>query len=594
MTKIDLKKAEDNYFRGNLGAVYSPEKTLFRFWQPFAEKAFLRLYNTENVRILFEKMHRNKSVFELEVRGDLAGFEYDFAVFDNGEFREFADSYSRAVNQNATRGIVVDMRKNAPSGWETDKPIAAENPVIYELSVRDFSMDESADFTARGKFLAFCEYNVKNSHGEICGLEYIKNLGATHIQFMPVFDFDSDGSSYNWGYNPRFFNAPSNNYSQNNAVLELRKLVLSAHKKGLGVVADVVYNHVFDVGKSSFEQQIPGYFFRENGGFSNGSGCGNEFASERKMARKFILDSVEFLAREYHFDGFRFDLMGLLDIKTVREIERRLRRINPSILLYGEGWTGGESALSERFRAVQRNARRLTGIAFFNDSFRDAIRGNVFNIHERGFVSGAVERFEPIKRALSGKYPRDFWTENPVQTINYAECHDNHTLYDRLKISLKKAGARRFMRAEKMAAALILLSSGIAFLHAGQEFLRTKNGAENSYNLPDEINSIKWNKLSENSALSAYYRGLIAFRKRYLDELCGGDFSEINGGFLMKNEQFLLIINPTNKKITLNSDEKYEIFVDENFASDSAIYTKKRLCCAEYSVLLARRTTDEK
>lgn len=593
MTKIELEKAEKSYFRGNLGAIYLPKKTLFRLWQPFAEKAFLRLYDAENTLVSSSEMNRNKGVFELEVCGDLAGVMYDFAVLENGELREFADCYSRLVDKTAKRGVVVDMQKNAPEGWELDKPVSAENPVIYELSVRDFSMDESADFKNRGKFSAFCEKNVRNNYGDPCGLEYIKSLGVTHIQLMPVFDFDSDKSEYNWGYNPRFFNAPSGYYSQNNAVLELRELILSAHKAGIGVIADVVYNHVYDAGRSSFEQQLPGYFFRGDGEFSNGSGCGNEFASERIMARKFISDSVEFLAREYHFDGFRFDLMGLLDIKTMRCIERRLRRLNPSILLYGEGWTGGISPLSERLRAVQKNAHKLSGISFFNDSFRDAVRGNIFDVNDRGFISGDARRSEPILRAISGNYPKAFRTEDTAQTINYVECHDNHTLFDRLKIALNNADSREIMRAEKMAAALLLLSSGTAFLHAGQEFLRTKNGSPNSYNLPDSINSIKWDMLNENSGLVEYYRGLIAFRKQFLNELRGGEFSELNGGFVIKNSWFVIIINPTNEKITLDFDEKYEVFIDGNSASDSPLYTEKRLCCAEFSILTARCKTVE-
>ena len=592
MTKIDLEKAEKNYFRGKLGAIYSPKKTLFRLWRPFAQKAFLRLYNAENELVLSKRMKRRKSIFEISVSGDLQGFRYDFSVVANSETREFADSYSSLVNSAGTRGIVADMRKNAPVGWENDKSVRAENPVVYELSVRDFSMDKSADFSARGKFSAFCEVGVKNKFGDICGLEYIKSLGVTHIQLMPVFDFDSDGSIYNWGYNPRFFNAPSGYYSCENGIFELRSLVMSAHKMGMGVIADVVYNHVYDAGNSVFEKQFSGYFFRGEEEFSNGSGCGNEFASERKMARKFILDSLEFLEREYHFDGFRFDLMGLIDIETIRRAELKLRKINPEILLYGEGWTGGESALSEKFRAVQKNARKLQGVAFFNDSFRDAVRGNVFDVYDKGFVSGDVRKIEPIKRAITGKYPEN--TNIPAQTVNYAECHDDHTLYDRLRISLKRAGKDKIMRAEKMAGALLMLTSGIVFIHAGQEFLRTKNFSSNSYSLPDSVNSIKWDLISKNSALVDYYRGLIKFRKRYLNELCSGEFSEVSGIFILKNSRFLVLINPANNDKTLDFGEEYEIYADENSASDSPLYITKRLCCVKFSVLIARCKTVEK
>lgn len=590
MTKSELIKAEKSGFRGKLGAIYSPKKTLFRSWQPFAEKAFLKLYDADNKRVFKAEMKRNKSVFELEVKGDLSGKEYDFSVIQNGNKREFADSYSCLINKDGTRGIITDMEKNEPLGWENDKPVSIKDPIIYELSVRDFSMDESADFSNRGKFLAFCEENVKNSYGDACGLEYIKNLGVTHIQLMPVFDFDYNKREYNWGYDPRFFNAPCGYYAVDNAIIELRKLIMAVHNAGMGVIADVVYNHVYDEGKSVFERQIPGYFFRGENGFSNGSGCGNEFASERKMARKFILDSVTFLAREYHLDGFRFDLMGLLDIETMRLIRKKLKEINPDILIYGEGWTGGESALSENRRAVLKNADRLSGIAFFSDSFRDALRGNVFDVNDKGFLCGNMGRFEPIKKAVSGKRGV---CEIP-QTINYAECHDDHTLFDRLCIGLKTSDKRKIMLFEKTAAALLAVSKGILFLHAGQEFLRTKNHSSNSYDLPDSVNSIKWDMVSENRTLCEYYRGVLAFRKRFLNEFGGGTFSETNGCIIMKNEKFVMIINPTNKKLVIDRNNEYEIYADENSASDSLLYLKKGLSCGKHSVLIARCKTVEK
>lgn len=599
MKKIDLEQAEKSVFRGKLGAVFSSKMTIFRLWQPFAEKAFLRLYNAENELVFSGEMTRKNSTFELRKIGNCEGFLYDFSVIENGEEREFADIYARRVTADGKRGIVVDMRKNAPEGWENDIFLRFDEPekaVIYEFSVRDFSMDENANFASRGKFLAFCEENVRNSRGDEVGLSYIKNLGITHVQLMPVFDFDSDGCEYNWGYNPRFFNAPSCCYSLNNAVMELRKLIATAHKNGLGVVADVVYNHVFDAGKSNFEKMLPTYFFRGEGDFSNGSGCGNELASERFMARKFILDSLEFLVKEYHFDGFRFDLMGLLDVQTMRKIERKLRSINPSILLYGEGWTGGASPLPERLRAVQGNAKRLPEISFFNDSFRDAVKGNVFDKTDCGFVNGKADpaHFEPIFAAISGNFSWNFWTKNPSQTINYVECHDNLTLLDKLKISLNGAGLERVLAAEKMAAALIFLSSGIAFFQAGQEFLRTKNLSENSYNLPDEINSIKWNLLSENRDLVRYFQGLIAFRKRFFGVFRGCDFEKKGGIFVLKNERFYMIINPDNKKYFADFTGDFEIFIDEKNASDKPLYMKNRLCSAGFGVVVARRIDDEK
>lgn len=599
MKKIDLQEAEKRVFRGKLGAIFTPEKTVFRFWQPFAEKAFLRLYNAEKEQVFSVEMHRKGNIFEYEKRGNCEGILYDFSVIESGEERVFADVYACAVTPDGRRGIVTDMRKNAPKGWENDEflgKIEPEKAVIYEVSVRDFSMDKHAKFASRGKFLAFCEENVRNSYGDEIGLNYIKNLGVTHIQLMPIFDFDSDGSEYNWGYNPRFYNSPSNNYSLNNAALGLRELISCAHKKGLGVIADVVYNHVFSAENSSFEKQVPGYFFRGDGEFSNGSGCGNEFASERFMARKFILDSLEFLTKEYHFDGFRFDLMGLLDVQTMRKIERNLRKINPSILLYGEGWTGGVSPLPERLRAVQRNAKKLPEIAFFNDSFRDAVKGNVFAKMDCGFVNGKPDfaHFSPIFAAISDKFPDDFWTNNSAQTINYVECHDNLTLFDKLKISLNNAGSDRILAAEKMAAALIFLSCGAAFFQAGQEFLRSKNFSENSYNLPDKINSIKWNLLRKNREIVDYYRGLIAFRKRFYGVFRDCCLEQIDGNYLLVRDNFYMIINTANCQFNTDLHGNFEYIIDEKRASDEPLYTKNRLYSADFGVVVARRIDDEK
>ena len=598
MKKIDLEAAEKCAFDGKLGAVYSPEKTIFRLWQPFAEKAFLRLYNRECEQIFLAEMQRNGGVFECEKQGNLDGLLYDFSVIDGDGEREFADIYSRKVTSDGKYGIITDMNKNSPKNWENDDFLLFNKPekaVIYELSVRDFSSDKSGKFASRRKFLAFCEGDVTNAFGDKIGLDYIKNLGVTHIQLMPVFDFDSDKSEYNWGYNPRLFNAPSNNYSHNNAVCELKELVACAHEKGLGVVADVVYNHVFSAENSSFEKQFPTYFFRGEDDFSNGSGCGNEFASERFMAKKFILDSLEYLTNEYHFDGFRFDLMGLIDAETLRLAAKKLRKINPSILLYGEGWTGGVSALPERLRAVQRNARKLPEFAFFNDSFRDAVKGNVFDKTDCGFVNGCADlaNFEPIFAAISCNFSKKFWSETPAQMINYVECHDNLTLYDKLKISLNGAGSERVMAAEKMAAALVFLSCGIAFFQAGQEFCRTKNFSENSYNLPDEINSIKWNLVHENAELVKYYRGLIGFRKRFYGVFRGCSLTKNGSVFILEKNNFYMIINTANCSFSADPCGEYEYFIDETNSSDKPLYSEKRLYSAGFGVVVARRKIDE-
>lgn len=594
---FDFNAADRLAFDGELGAAYYPEKTVFRVWQPFAESAAVRIYrSTGDSPVEVIPMKRNTSIFECEKRGDCSGLCYTFVIKRNGEAVETADPYSRAVTADGTRSVIIDMNAHKPDGWERQSTNSAEEPVIYELSVRDFSMDKSAGFKHRGKFSAFCEDGVVNSYGDTVGLDYIKSLGVTHIQLMPIFDFDLDGGEYNWGYNPRFFNAPSCWYAERDPVSELRGLIAAAHRKGLGVVADVVYNHLYSADGSAFGKIFPEYYFRhdKNGAYSNGSGCGNEFASEREMARKFIVDSLVFLAREYKLDGFRFDLMGVLDIKTLRIAERRLREINPNILLYGEGWTGGASALRERRRAVRQNAERLPGFAFFNDSFRDAVKGSVFDAPNCGYVNGAADerRLVPIRAALTGEYT-DFWTRDPKQTLNYVECHDNLTLFDKLTASMDGADGSRIAAAGRMAAALTVFSRGIVFIHAGQEFLRTKEGSSNSYDLPDSVNSLKWDKVTENRAEVEYYRGLITLRKRFFGGFTERVFSQPHGGFMIRyghaDGEFILFVNPTREAVTVSENGAFEVYADGERASDKPLYTANALVCGAESILFSRR-----
>lgn len=592
--------AADRYsYDGKLGAVFSPEKTIFRVWQPRADNIILRLYKAKTEQICTIKMKRRNGVFECEKTGCCDGLLYDFLVTRNGETVAAPDPYAHAVTSDGKFGIVVDMEKNKPDGWDDQPRITSEDPVIYELSARDFSMDENANFKHRGKFSAFLEKKVTNSRGDAAGIGHLKALGITHVQLMPVFDFDFDGCEYNWGYNPRFYNAPSNYYARENAVSELRELVHTLHNNGIGVVFDVVYNHMYSAENSAFGRIFPGYYFRhdKDGGYSNGSGCGNEFASERAMASKFIIDSLEYIAREYKADGFRFDLMGLLDIKTLKKAEQKLRKINPDILLYGEGWTGGKSALSERRRAVAKNASRLPRFEFFNDRFRDAVKGSVFDAEDRGYVNGNADEWHlaGIIEALTGEYSGGITSSS--QAVNYVECHDNLTLFDKLKASMKDADSARIAAADRMAAALVMFSKGIAFISAGQEFLRSKGGDSNSYKSPDSVNSLKWDMITQNRGTVEYYKGLIALRRKFC-----GEFREcrvINGGdrFFIEynNAEFFLIVNPADTAfdLDLTGDSEYEVFADKDRASNKALYTVKRLHCGEYSILFARRKRSE-
>lgn len=623
-----FKAADKLAFAGELGAVYSRGGTVFRVWSPSAERVELRLYESGTAPEPFFSADMKKigcGAWEYSRSGDLDGVYYTYSVTIMGTTRETADIYSVSASADGQRGMVADMERAAPDGWENIAPVRLSSPadtVIYELSVRDFSMDESADFTHRGKFLAFSESGV-TCGGKPVGLEYVRSLGVTHIQLMPVFDFESNGG-YNWGYNPRLMMAPEGTYSSDPndghaRIRELRQLIMAAHEMGLGVTADVVYNHSFSADESPFGRTFPHYYYRGSGKYSNGSGCGNEFASERKMARKFIKDSLCFLAREYKLDGFRFDLMGLLDIKTLNECAEALRAINPDILLYGEGWTGGASPMPENLRAMKKNARSVPCFAMFGDDFRDAVKGSVFNARDRGYVSGAAdtERAEMIKSGLAGGvfHPEiniskeRLWTDDPLQCINYVECHDNLTLADKLALSMPEADKARRIAADRMTAALVIFSQGIPFIQAGQEYLRSKPLGEgfdgNSYCSPDSVNSLKWSKIIENADTVEYYRGLIALRRKFpqfrlrtsdeirsqltFADLGGGAFAEMPGGGLA------LFVNPTDEPLRVVLGGACEVYADAERASDEPIYRIDDIAqISPVSVLLVRKIAQER
>lgn len=582
------------------GALCGKNKTVFRLYHPTAEAVELRLYGKDGEIVFTMPMKKRGDFFTLEKRGDLEGFEYEYAVTRGGKTVLCADPYLRKLSENG-RGIAADMSRSAPEGWRQDGYVRCSDPrnaVIYELSVRDFSSDPNSGFKHKGKFSAFAETNVTNSRGDIIGLEYIKSLGVTHIQLMPIFDFDPDGGEYNWGYNPRFYNAPSGYYSEENGILELRSLVTAAHRLGIGVIMDVVYNHAYST--EIFENMYPGEFFRtdDKGVLSNGSGCGNELASENETVRRFIVESLCFWAREYHIDGFRFDLMGLLDIETLHAAEKRLRRINPDVLLYGEGWTGGESILGESQRAVMRNAHRLPGYAFFNDSFRDSVKGSVFSADDGGFVNGSPDKSHtlPVVEALTGKYGRHARIRSPRQSVNYVECHDNLTLFDKLKATVDGADIEKIKAAEKMSAALTALSDGIPFIAAGQEFMRSKNGCPNSYNAGDETNMLRWDMVTENRDTVEYYRGAIALRKRFFKAMRYKSCAKTGGGFCVEYEDlsrengaFFLAVNPVGTPLDAGAVGNCEIYADADACGDVPLYRTEELKCAGYSVLFARR-----
>ncbi len=535
---------EEKYtYRGNdLGAAWSEQKTCFRLWAPTAQAVWVNLYRTGTPEAGEDRetlpMNRaEQGTWTAERAGDLNGRYYTFSVTVENRTEEVCDPYARTTGINGIRAMVLDLRTTDPEGWDTDTDPHAGNAVtdnvIYELHLRDLSADRSSGIVHAGKFLGLTEHGTRNRRGFPTGLDYICQLGITHLHLMPCFDFGSvdeaapDGDAYNWGYDPVNFNVPEGSYSTDPSrgqvrVAEMKQMVRALHSSGISVVMDVVYNHVYDREKFCFNRIVPDYFSRvsRDGAVSNGSGCGNDTASERSMVRKYLVDSVCYWADEYHIDGFRFDLVGLLDVDTVNEIVRTVHKNHPNVMFYGEGWTMETAATKDGcLMATQRNSILTPGFAYFSDTLRDGLRGSVFDDNATGYVSGA-QGLESVIRACFLGCPG--WCQDPVQTVNYASCHDNMTLFDRLTQSASGVSEEKRIRMNRLAAALCLLSQGIPFFQAGEEILRTKPLPEggfdsNSYRSSDRVNSLKWDMLSRKKyrEVSHYYQGLIAFRKAH-------------------------------------------------------------------------------
>lgn len=623
-TNFDIADNEC-YFDGVLGAIYSKEHTTFRLWSPPAATVTLNLYpdGDSSEPISRIPMKKKNGRWEITVGDDLDGVYYTYTVNIAGKESETIDIYARSAGVNGKRGLIFDPEQTNPDHWDRYPHVKLEkytDAVIYELHVRDYSSDPSGKFLKRGKFISFAEKNVTNTAGDTIGLDYIASLGVTHIHLLPVFDFQTvDESSskpqYNWGYDPMNYNIPEGSYSTDPydglvRVREFKELVKAIHKRGMGVIMDVVYNHTYATEDSSFNKIYPGYYYRHNqdGSFSNGSGCGNEFASERKMARKFICDSLCYLASEYKLDGFRFDLMGLIDIDTLNFCDHKLREINPNMLLYGEGWTGGGSPLDENLRAVKRNSGRIPAFAMFSDDFRDSVKGSVFHDEDQGYVNyGQNHTSERIKSDLCGcvqHYQVSHHlarTDTPCRTINYVEAHDNLTFHDKLLLSMNGASEEEIISAEKIGATLVFLSQGIPFIQAGQEFMRSKQLPEggyshDSYNSPDSVNGIRWDNLTEYRELSDYYKGLIAVRKAY-PEFRMTDRNEIqkymsfedwgNGVIIANIGRFRLALNPSWQEVYIHGTG--DVYVDKERASGEPLYhIDGGMMCKPRSVLLIK------
>lgn len=608
------------YDGDDLGLTYSPEKSIFKLWSPPATMVRLRLYENdlEGMALQTIEMQKGKhGVWETKVEGDQKGKYYTFQVNIKEEWLdEVPDPYVKAVGTNGKRGMIVDFSETNPPGWDQDAKPPLENfndIIIYELHVRDLSMNDNAGIRNKGKFLGLTETGSKSPEGLATGLDHIKELGVTHIHLLPSYDFLSvdeakpEDNEFNWGYDPQNYNVPEGSYATNPAdgnvrIREFKQMVKSLHDNGLRVILDVVYNHTGATEGSNFNQVVPGYYYRQDttGGFSNASACGNETASDRTMMRKFMIESVKHWVNEYHLDGFRFDLMGIHDIETMNQISEAIHQIDPSIFLYGEGWTAGASPLLEEKQALKKNTLKLNRIAAFSDDIRDGIKGSVFVHDERAFATGKPGLEESIKFGVVAStqhpqvkygqvnYSKAPWAKEPYQTVTYVSCHDNHTLWDRLAISMAEYSEEDRIKLHKLAAAIVLTSQGVSFLHAGIEMLRTKNGVENSFESPDEINQLDWSRKAKYSSVFNYFKGLVTLRKNHpAFRMTSTEMITQNLRFLEMEESNLVGYQISNHA---NGDEWRNILVIFN---GNMSYKKVDIPEGEWTIVLDGEKIDE-
>lgn len=542
-------KSFDDYpvTKDNLWLDYSKQASEFKIWSPTADNVILHFYEKGSGGLPFathELQRKNDGVWEAIIDGDLNGTYYTYQVETTDSLlKETPGIYAQATGLNGERAMVVDLKRTNPEGWESDKGPKVTTPneaIIYEAHVRDLSIDPNSGIKMKGKYLGLAEKGTKGPGGVETGLDHIKEMGYTHVHLLPTYDFYTideaklDTPQYNWGYDPLNYNVPEGSYSTDPykgevRIKEFKKMVKAFHDENIGVVLDVVFNHTALYENSNFNLEVPKYYYRhmEDGSPSNASACGNELASEREMMRKYIVESVSYWAKEYHIDGFRFDLMAILDIDTMNLISKTLKTINPNIIIYGEGWSPSESPYPPKKRGFKLNISQMPDVAAFSDELRDGLKGPWNQPEGKGFVSGAKNMEESVKMGIVGciAHPqidnkkvnasKEHWTTNPWQSIVYASCHDNHTLYDKLKISSPEATEEELIAMDKLANAIVLTSQGVSFVHAGAELLRTKQGVENSYKSPDSINQIDWSLKAKHSKTVDYYKNLIQLRKEH-------------------------------------------------------------------------------
>ena len=533
-------EAEYTYTGDDLGATYTAEKTNLRVWAPTAVSVDVNLYTSGDITaepdpVRSEPMTKDvNGTWICELAGDMNGTYYTYTVTTDTSVLEAADPYARTAGVNGKRGMIIDLAATNPEGWDKDenpnKDLKPTDIIIYELHVRDLTSDPSSGCPADkvGKYLGVIEKGTVNSEGKPTGLDYMVDLGVTHVHMLPIYDYGSvqedkldEKEQFNWGYDPMNYNVPEGSYSSDPyngevRVKELKQMVKGMHDAGLSVIMDVVYNHVYQTNSFCFNMIVPGYFSRPG---ANGSGCGNDTASERNMVRKYIVDSVNYWADEYHIDGFRFDLVGLLDTTTINEIVETVHEKHPDVVFYGEGWTLNTKLTKTGFTlATQTNSSKTPNFAYFSDTVRNLVKGGTYGGVNAGWISGGNASAGDLNACFKGM---PSWCSSPSQSVNYISCHDNNTLYDHITMVTSGASEADRIAMNKVGVAFYMTAQGIPFFQAGEEILRSKpvedGFHENSYNQPDSVNSIKWDDLNKAEYMDVhdYYKGLIAFRKAH-------------------------------------------------------------------------------
>lgn len=548
-SNFDAKFKEYPTYSGqDLELTVDSSGTHWRLWSPEAQEAVVNIYNqgkgSAPVATLPMEFHPDNGTWTASSPEQLYGKFYTFKIkFDGKWLNETPGVWAKAVGVNGKRAAIINFAETNPAGWETDKGPAVENfsdVIVYEMHHRDMSMHPSSGITNKGKFLALTETGTTTPSGQKTGIDHLKELGVTHVHILPSYDYNSvdeanlQNNTYNWGYDPQNYNAPEGSYSTNPEdpavrVAEMKEMVKALHDAGIGVIMDVVYNHTAENDGSNFSLTAPGYYYRhrEDGSYSDASGCGNETASDLQQMQDFIVNSVKYWADEYHIDGFRFDLMAIHDTETMNRVAAELKEINPSIFVYGEGWTAGDSPLVPERRALKENVSKMENVAVFSDDLRDAVKGHYTDAADRGFATGKPGNEETVKIGIvaatahpqidyakgnNSKFP---YASSPEMIVNYVSCHDDLTLTDKLKHSMAGEPEENQLAAAKLAQTIVFTSQGTPFMFAGEEVFRDKKGVHNSYNRPDSINAIDWGNKDKYRDQFEYYKGLVALRKAH-------------------------------------------------------------------------------